>query len=327
MLNISNSVSNYDLVALLLLEGTQAIALQSTANAVRQTNVGDEILLRGLIEFSNYCTQACNYCGIRAANTNIQRYRMTADDIIETCSQAPNPPLSTVVLQSGEDPFFTRKAMGDIIKKIKAKTNQIITLSAGERCVEDYAYWKECGLNRYLLRFETSNETLFEACHPNDNFKKRLKRITDLQSLGIETGSGFLIGLPGQTIEQLANDLLFCTNLELDMIGVGPFIAHTQTPFAQRKNAFNVEVYFNTIALLRLLNPTLNIPATTAFDAIQPTGRLKALQAGANVLMPNITPTQYREHYQLYPGKPGVTQTAVDSIEYAQSLIHQLNRI
>jgi biotin synthase len=239
---------------------------------------------------------------------------------------------TSVVLQSGEDPFYTAEKLATLIKQIKASTPLAITLSVGERDEATYQLWKDAGMDRYLLRFETSNPTLFDHCHPDDDLPERLHCLHILQQIGIQAGSGFLIGLPGETLEQLANDILFCTKLDLDMIGVGPFIANPNTRFANQPNPFNSDVFYKTIALLRLLNPLAHIPATTAFDAIDlgtgghPSGRDLVLQRGANVFMPNATPMKYREHYQLYPGKPCINESSDDCAGCVKGRMGRLGR-
>ncbi len=301
-----------EIITLLKAQGNELVDLYQKADKTRQKCVGDEIYLRGILEFSNYCTKNCCYCGIRKANSQVTRYRMLSEEIIATARQIEKFKQTTVVLQSGEDPFFTREIIGDIISKIKATTNLAVTLSIGTKSKDDLAYWKTKGLDRYLIRFETNNPQLFQAIHPDDDLTERINCIKDLQALGIETGSGFLIGIPGETLENLAEDILFCTSLNLDMIGVGPFIPHHNTPLGKKNNPFEPEIFYKTIAILRLLNKKANIPATTAFDAIEPNGRNKALLCGANVFMPNSTPKKYRKNYQLYPGKPCVEESEAD---------------
>lgn len=264
---------------------------------------GNTINVRAIIEISNYCRKSCSYCGINKTADNVPRYRMRADEIIQRCKEIEGEGAATVVLQAGEDMCYSKEKMGDILKKIKKETSLKITLSLGERDTQTYKYWKECGADRFLLRFETSNEKLFKEIHPDDDLKTRLKSITDLFDAGLETGSGFLMGIPNQTIEELANDIIFCTNLKLHMIGSGPFIPSPSTVLAAHKNPFPHAIFQKTISILRLLNPMANIPATTAFDTIEPNSRQLLLQRGANVYMPNATPEPYRSYYNLYPGK------------------------
>lgn len=301
-----------EVIGLLKSEGQELEALYKQADKIRADNFGGEVFLRGIIEFSNYCRKNCFYCGIRRSNLGVKRYRISDDEIVEAARKAEKAHCNTVVLQSGEDLFYTKDKMGELIKRIKQETHLTITLSVGERDLATYEYWKKCGMDRYLLRFETSNQKLFKACHPDDDFHQRIECLKNLKDLGVQTGSGFLIGLPNETYEDLAEDILFCTRLNLDMIGVGPFIVHTNTPFHVSHNPFPKEVFFKTIAILRVLNPKAHIPATTAFDAIDPNGRNLLLQRGANVFMPNMTPKKYRKLYMLYPGKPCVDESADD---------------
>ena len=309
-----------------LLNNTDTKFLYEEANKIRKENLGDEIYLRGIIEFSNYCQKNCAYCGIRKENKNPERYRILPAEIIEICKNLEKFKQTTVVLQSGEDPYFTKKVIGDLISKIKETTKLAITLSIGVRTFEELKFWQKKGLDRYLIRFETSNPALFKQVHPDDNLEKRLNCIYDLKKLGIQAGSGFLIGLPNETIEELADDILFCTKLNLAMIGVGPFIPHPNTPLGQKKNPFAAEIFFKTLAVLRILNPKAHIPATTAYDAIEPNGRNKALCLGANIFMPNSTPQKYRKNYLLYPGKPCVDENATDCAACVLLRINALNR-
>ena len=278
------------------------------------------------MEFSNFCVKNCYYCGIYSSNKKVKRYRIPDEEILDVCRDMEKSGQTTVVLQSGEDPFYTKERMGELIEAIKSETSLAVTLSVGERDRETYGYWKDKGMDRYLLRFETSNETLFKACHPDADLARRLTCLKDLKELGVQTGSGFLIGLPDETIRQLARDILFCSELELDMIGVGPFIPHGDTRFNSLPNAFGKDVFFKTVAILRLLNKKAHIPATTAFDAIDPEGRNLLLSRGCNVFMPNSTPKKYREHYLLYPGKPCVDESAEDCSACVLGRISALGR-
>lgn len=297
---------------LLRSEGDEMAALYDKADNIRRKYMGDDVYLRGIVEFSNFCVKNCFYCGIQAGNGKIERYRMSNDEILDVAKDIEKMGQTTIVLQSGEDPFYTKEKIAELIKAIKRETFLAVTLSVGERDRETYSYWKDAGMDRYLLRFETSDKGLFKMCHENTDLDERLKCLGDLKSLGVQTGSGFLIGLPGETFRQLAEDILFCTGLSLDMIGVGPFIAHGDTKFRGHLNPFKKEVFFKTVSVLRLLNKTAHIPATTAFDAVDPEGRNFLLTRGCNVFMPNATPGKYRRHYLLYPGKPCVDESAED---------------
>jgi biotin synthase len=308
------------------LNSKDSTSLYEKSDAVRKENKGDGVHLRGILEFSNICRKKCNYCGISLANRNVMRYRMDPGTIVKLCGNIKGTGIKTVVLQSGEDPYYTKEMLGHVISDIKKSTDLFVTLSVGERDEETFAYWKSMGMDRYLLRFETSNRRLFGFCHPDDDLDERVNCIKTLKKLGVETGSGFLIGLPGQTAEELADDIIFCTELGLDMIGVGPFISHPDTHFGAEINPFNNEIFYKVIALLRILNPDANIPATTAFDAIQNNGRDLALQRGANVFMPNVTPLKYRKKYLLYPGKPCIDETDGNCAVCAEGRIKGLGR-
>ena len=307
-LNRGETLSAAELATLLKAQGKACELIYAAADALRLRQHGDTVHLRGIIEFSNICTNNCWYCGIRCDNAQVGRYRMTAEEILDTAQNAKRWGCGTVVLQSGEDPFFTDERLGEIIRRIKDETGLAVTLSVGVRPREQLARLKDAGCDRYLLRFETTSNALFSAIHPDESFEHRIQCLTDLRELGYQVGSGFMIGLPGTTLEMIANDILFATRLNLDMIGCGPFLSHPDTPLAEKPLLEDRGVYYKTIALLRLLNPRAHIPATTAFDALDPDGRNLVLQRGANVFMPNLTPGTYRRMYQLYPNKPCVDE-------------------
>lgn len=311
---------------LLSADGEGLSALYRKADDTRREYMGDDIYLRGIVEFSNYCVKNCLYCGIQSSNVKVKRYRMEVEEILDVCRDMEKRSQTTVVLQSGEDPYFTKEKMAELIKAIKRETSLAVTLSVGERDRETYAFWKGSGMDRYLLRFETSDEGLFSSCHRDADLSKRLRCLKDLKELGVQTGSGFLIGLPGETLGQLARDIIFCSSLSLDMIGVGPFIPHGDTELKLSGNPFEKEVFFKTVSVLRLLNKKAHIPSTTAFDAIDPDGRNLLLTRGCNVFMPNATPGKYRKHYLLYPGKPCVDETAEDCSSCVVARISSLGR-
>jgi biotin synthase len=297
-----------DLAVLLNAQGKACELIYQAADSLRQRVMGDAVHLRGIIEFSNVCKNNCWYCGIRCDNASVGRYRMTGDEILDTARNAKVWGCGTVVLQSGEDPFFTAEVLSGIVRRIKDETGLAVTLSVGVRGREELARLKEAGCDRYLLRFETTSNALFSSIHPDETFEHRVQCLRDLRDLGYQVGSGFMIGLPGSTPGMIANDILFATDLGLDMIGCGPFLAHPDTPLAGKPLLGDRGVYYKTIALLRLLNPGAHIPATTAFDALDPDGRNLVLSRGANVFMPNLTPGKYRREYQLYPNKPCVDE-------------------
>ena len=271
------------------------------ADKVRHENVGDEVHLRGLIEFSNICKRQCKYCGLRSSNKEVERYRISKDEILMYAQKAVNMGYRTIVLQSGEDDYYDTDKMCEIIREIK-KLDAALTLSIGEKSYDEYKAFKVSGADRYLLRIETTDEKLYTQMHPNASFEKRKQCLYDLKSLGYEVGSGCLVGLPNQTVESLANDILFFKDIDADMIGIGPFIAHEQTPLKDENNG-DFWLALKVMALTRLNLPDINIPATTAMETLNPNGRIIALQSGANVVMPNVTSTKYRAKYEIYPGK------------------------
>jgi len=276
-------------------------ALFKAADSIRQEFTGDEVHLRGLIEFSNICKRGCKYCGLQSLNKEIERYRISPEEIVLYAKQAANTGYKTIVLQSGEDDYFSVDKMCKIITEIK-NLNVALTLSIGEKTKEEYRAYKNAGADRYLLRIETTDEALYSKMHPNMDFKKRRGCLYNLKELEFETGSGSLVGLPGQTLESLAEDILFFKELNADMIGIGPFIPHPNTPLKNtQKGDFTLAL--KVMAITRLLLPDINIPATTAMETIYKEGRIIALQSGANVVMPNVTISKYRKKYEIYPGK------------------------
>jgi biotin synthase len=295
-----------------LLQETPRDVLYGAADRVRRNHMGEAIFLRGIVEFSNICANDCLYCGIRRSNRATRRYRMEEDEIVEMARRMPQWSQSTIVLQSGEAPSPAEdRRIGEVIRRIKAETPLAVTISAGNRPREVYAHWRDCGMDRYLLRFETSDPGLFSHLHPDCSLAERLACLDHLRSLGVQVGSGFMIGVPGETHAVLADNILLCRALDLDMIGIGPFIAHPETPLAGQVNAYadDPDMFFVAVAALRLVNRDSHIPATTAFDAVFPhEGRDLCLQRGANVFMPNNTPARYRKDYQLYPDKPCVDE-------------------
>ncbi len=298
-------------VELLRVRGAERAALYQRADTLRQQIMGDAVFLRGIVEFSNVCGNDCHYCGIRAGNGGLRRYRLDDDEILAVARGMPALGLHTIVLQSGEAPSVSAdRRLGRLIARIKRETPLAVTLSVGNRPRATYAYWRDCGMDRYLLRFETTDAALFARLHPDCDFAARIACLEHLRALGVQVGSGFMIGLPGETVETLARNIMLCRDLDLDMIGIGPFIAHPDTPLAGCRNAYadDPEMHFVALAVLRQFNPRAHIPATTAYDAVfrEPPGRDLALRRGADVFMPNVTPLRHKNDYQLYPGKPGL---------------------
>ena len=290
------------------------------ADETRIAHVGDQVHLRGLIEVSNICARRCGYCGISADNRQIQRYRMTEEEIMDCVQRAVGFGYGTVVMQAGEDYGITRQWMANIIRRIKAETPLAVTLSLGERPDEDLIAWRGAGANRYLIRFETSNRKLYDRIHPplGDKSSDRFAILENLKKLGYEVGSGIMIGIPGQTYKDLASDILAFRELDLDMIGVGPFIPHPETPLGQCSDDVAADQVPNTekmtykvIALTRLVCPEANIPSTTALASLNKAdGRELGLMRGANIVMPNLTPPQYRVMYEIYPNKACINETS-----------------
>jgi biotin synthase len=299
-----------ELSRLLSLEdGAGLERLFTLADGARKKYVGDEVHLRGLIEFSNYCRKNCNYCGIRRGNRKVRRYRMEAEEIVATAVDAAALGYRTVVLQSGEDPCFTAERTASLVRRIKKRADVAITLSIGERPREEYRCFFEAGADRFLLRFETSNRELYKRLHPDSSYDRRMESLAWLREIGYQLGSGVMIGLPGQTVDDLAADILKFRELDLDMVGIGPYICHPDTPLAGSPDG-TAGMTFKMLALTRIVTGDAHIPATTALATLQPEdGREQALRLGANVIMPNLTPLQYRQHYLLYPGKICLQET------------------
>lgn len=296
--------------------------LWAWADVTRHLNVGDTIHLRGLVEISSQCVRQCAYCGLRAGNHSLTRYRMEPAEILESAYQAVALGYGTVVLQAGEDFGLACEWVADVVRRIKHETPLAVTLSLGERTEAELDAWREAGADRYLLRFETSDPELFELIHPRRDRRAagRIPLLRHLKQLGYEVGSGIMIGLPGQTYESVARDIDLFRELDLDMIGIGPFIPHPQTPLgngelkpvaAPGQQVPNSELMvYKALALARLACPDANIPSTTALATINKhNGRELGLQRGANVLMPNLTPVKYRKLYEIYPAKACIEET------------------
>ncbi len=296
----------------------------AAADEVRKKYVGDCVHLRGLIEFSNICKQNCLYCGLRRDNKEVNRYRLSTEEIIDFAQKAHSYGYKTAVMQSGEDAFFTTEKLIPIVKEVK-KLDLAITLSIGERSREEYQQLKEAGADRFLIRIETTDKELYKKMHPDMDYNNRLKCLEDLKDLSYEVGTGCLVGLPEQTIDSLASDILFFQEIEADMIGIGPFIPNPQTPLKDTEGgSFNMAR--KVMALTRLLLPDTNIPATTAMETLNPNGRILALQSGANVVMPNVTEGDYRKFYELYPGKICINDTPAKCINCISGKIKGIGR-
>ena len=313
-----------DEIIALLLAGEAETELFLAADRVRKQYVGDGVLLRGLIEFSSYCRQNCCYCGLRRDNKEAQRFRLNESEIFCLAKRAEGYGYRTVVLQSGEDAFFTAERLAAVIREIK-KLDLAVTLSIGERSFDEYKLLKDAGADRFLLRIETTDETVYMQHDPGMSLAERRRCLQDLKSLGYEVGTGSLIGLPGQTITSLADDILFFQDIDADMVGIGPFIPNAATPLGSAP-AGDINLVLRMVSLIRLLLPQANIPATTAMETLLPTARLLALQCGANVIMPNVTEGEARKKYALYPGKAGVLDKPEDCAEKLATDLQSIGR-
>jgi biotin synthase len=299
--------------------------LFTMADDICREQFKDEVHLRGIIEFSNFCKKDCFYCGLRKGNQAVERYRMEKQEIIDTAVKAGKAGLKTILLQSGEDTNCSIEELCDIIKIIKAETGSAITLSLGELGFNEYKSLKNAGADRYLLRFETSSRELFEKLKPDSSYDNRFDCLRNLKTLGFQVGSGIMVGLPGQTYETLSDDIILMRELGLDMIGIGPFLSHHNTPLAHAI-AGTLDLTLRVLAIIRILMPYAHIPATTAIGTVEKNGRQQALQCGANVIMPNITPQRYRKHYEIYPNKICIDETLSDCYACVKVMLESLGK-
>ena len=303
-----------------LLKGGDDDWLFAAAARVNRQAFNNQVYLRGIVEFSNFCRNNCHYCGLRAANRKVERYRLTSEQILSAVALIAESGLGTVVLQSGDDFTYKADIIARLIRQIKSRYQLAITLSLGDRHHDELALWREAGADRYLLKMETFDRELFAASRSGTDsclnansrtgadYDERLTRLKRIQQLGYQTGSGVITDLPGMTDEILARDLLTLTRMRLDMLACGPFVAHLQTPLHQSPNG-DVRKSHRVSAILRLMNPDANIPATSSLDAIQPGARLQGLTLGCNVVMPSFTPQQVYASYNIYPGKNSASDT------------------
>jgi len=313
-----NILEGKDLVYLLSTKvDREQHAIYRKANQIKKEHCGNNVYLRGLIEMSNICRKDCYYCGIRKSNEAVNRYTLSQEEIVEKALWAWRRNFGSIVIQSGErtDKPFIDAITAALVEICKQTDNSLgITLSCGEQDIDVYRRWREAGAHRYLLRIETSSPELFRKIHPDNEFHRfedRLKALYNLKKAGFQTGTGVMIGLPGQTIEHLADDLLFMRNFDVDMIGMGPYIPHQDTPMGKGMESLipsveRFELSLRMIALARIMMKEVNIAASTALQVLDPDGRIKAILAGANVFMPNMTPKMFADNYNLYDGKPAV---------------------
>lgn len=287
--------------------------LYASADRIRREQVGDEVHLRAILEISNFCRRACLYCGINCHAQDVQRYRIEPAEVLEISRRIYEKGYRTLVVQSGEDPHYTAELVAEMIRGIKVfAPDMALTLALGERDEACYALWKKAGADRYLLKHETSDEALYRRLNPGMSLADRLGCLRTLKKLGFQTGSGIMIGLPGQSLSSLAQDILLFRQFDLDMVGAGPYIpaAGLQTPFSETERE---DLTYRVLALNRIVNRDIHLPATTALSTLaEDQARLLALQRGANVVMPNETPMEYRQHYTIYPNKKR-TEAASDT--------------
>ena len=313
--------------------------LYTWADAVRKQSVGNAVHLRGLIEISSHCRRQCMYCGLRKANRKLERYRMTREEIEQSALLAVQLGYGPVVIQAGEDGALKAEGIAEIVSWIKRNTPLAVTLSLGERSLDELRLWRNAGADRYLLRFETSDADLFRAIHPGRSpaAPDRVTILRQIKQLGYEAGGGVMVGIPGQSYESLVHDVLTFRLLDLDMIGIGPYIAHPATPLGSgllrppinpgEQAPSSEQMVYKMIALTRILCPTANIPSTTALATINKAhGRRQGLQVGANVVMPNLTPVHYRPLYQIYPAKACIDESANDCNQCLRGQIRSINR-
>jgi biotin synthase len=298
-----------DIEAVLRVEDAEQVQeLFDFADRVRSKWVGDGILLRGIVEFSNHCRNGCLYCGLHENNRKLERYRLSTEQILESTALLASQGIKTVVLQAGEDDGLDIDWLAEVIAEIKSRDDLAVTLSVGEWPAEAYRTWRQAGADRYLLKIETSDPVLYARHHPGMSFENRLRCLDDLKTLGYQVGSGCLVGLKGQTVASLAEDIRFFRKRDFDMIGIGTFIPHPMTELSGQAVG-NVTMTLKVLALTRIVTKNAHLPATTALGSIgSGDGRVPALQAGANVIMPSFTPLPYRRLYEIYPGKRCVTE-------------------
>lgn len=293
-------------LALLLETKDQEVCtyLQKSADEVRKQVYGNQIYMRGLIEFTNYCKNDCYYCGIRCSNKKADRYRLSEEQMLSCCQSGYELGFRTFVLQGGEDPYYTDERICDIISSIRQQyPDCAITLSIGEKNRESYQKMFDAGADRYLLRHETADEAHYRLLHPETmSLKNRIRCLYDLKAIGYQVGCGFMVGSPGQTVDTLYEDLQLILDLQPQMVGIGPFIPHQDTPFSDKEGG-TLEWTLRLLSLIRLLHPHVLLPATTALGTIHPKGRERGIQAGGNVVMPNLSPTDVRKKYMLYDNK------------------------
>jgi len=331
-----------EILALLRANTWQAESLFSAADQVRMETVGDTIHLRGIVEFSNFCGRNCLYCGMRVGNALVERYRMPTDEVVRICESMRGLGLKSVLLESGEDPTYTVESLCKMIEAIRKNTELEVSLSVGDRPAAELQALKEAGAGKYLLKHETSDSALYERLHPEMNLSDRMRRLGELKKIGFEVGGGSLVGLPGQSIHSLVEDLLLFQGYEVDMAVIGPYIPASGTPMAleggtwMRRPTVTLSVFdkkhtvaefvLKLLALTRLLLPETRIPSTTALASFLPQGREMGLLAGANMVMLNFTPARYKELFRVYDDRISIRETAEDALAAVRTLGDKLGR-
>lgn len=325
-LQIEHKASTEELLALLQCNDAKILeALRQAAQAQAQQTFGNNVYLRGLIEFSNFCKNDCLYCGIRRSNRKASRYRLTPQEILECCATGYALGLRTFVLQGGEDFAYDDKRLAEVVAEIKRQyPDCAVTLSAGERKPEIYRQWFEAGADRYLLRHETANPEHYAKLHPTElRLSTRLECLRSLKEIGYQVGTGFMVGSPCQTVENLVEDLLFIKSFNPHMVGIGPFIPHKDTPFG-KEDAGSASLTLKLISILRLLLPKANLPATTALNTLLPNGHQQGILAGANVIMPNLSPQNVRDKYTLYDNKKHSGSEAAEGVAFLRKQLAEI---
>ena len=311
------NLNDEELLALITMEDGEADRyLARRAAAVRDRVYGKEVFIRGLIEFTNYCRNDCNYCGIRRSNRNCSRYRLTQEQILGCCEAGYDLGFRTFVLQGGEDPWFTRDRITELVRAIKGKFRDCaLTLSVGEKDRETYQEWFEAGADRYLLRHETADQDHYTLLHPKElSLENRMRCLQDLKDIGYQTGCGFMVGSPGQTPQMILRDLRFIQEFRPQMVGIGPFIPHKDTMYRD-ENAGSAALTLRLLAILRLMLPDVLLPATTALGTVLGDGRQQGMLHGCNVVMPNLSPEDVRQKYALYDNKLSFGAEAAESVQ------------
>lgn len=327
---LDNIVNGYkpkikELQGLLILDNEQSNELFSVANQVTKNFFNNEVHIRGIIEFSNYCRCNCQYCGLNKKNKILTRYRMGLDEIILSAEEAYKSGYRTIILQSGEDLWYTKDKVLSIVKEIKKLGDIAITLSIGERSFEEYETWYNAGAERYLIKHETADYQLYNLLHPHSNYNQRIKAIKNIKKLGYQLGGGFIIGLPGQTMQTIAKDILLLKSLNADMVGIGPLIPHNLSSLQQLDRG-NTDITLRAIALTRILLKDVHLPATTALGVASVEAFEKAFSIGANVIMHKIEPYEYRKLYDIYPRESDLITSVEEERLSVESFIKSLGK-